>query len=43
MCCNAVPYRYVYVGVGLEEIVLQHIMHCINVVVVVVVGAATLH
>ena len=41
MCCNAVPNRYIYVGVGLEEIVLIHFMHCI--IVVVVAAAAAVH
>lgn len=36
MCCNAIPNRYVYVGVGLDEIVFTHFMHSIIVVVVVV-------
>jgi hypothetical protein len=44
---SAVPNRYVYVGVGLEGIVLTHFMHCIIVVVVVmvvmVVGAAAVY
>ena len=39
--CNAVPNRYVYVDVGLEEIVLTHFMHCI--IVMVVGEAAAVH
>ena len=48
MYCNAIPNRYVYVSVGLDEIVLTHFMRSIIVVVVVVVvmvvvSAAAVH